>query len=226
MPTVELEKMNSIAASASRAEINPPLLPLPPEQIEEVRATAQVLAAADPAFREALLKNPGEALGALIAANSNGRYELQRGLQIVAHEASDGVVTLVIPSPDKAVGATGDLAKLSRECGENSAFRAALMASPVQAINEFLGAANDLSARFSADKEVKALLEDAGELLVVVPSASTPSAASIVTDELLADGGAEPHMTCPSCNCPSASYCPSGNCPSAVGCPSYSWNCR
>jgi hypothetical protein len=204
----------------------PPVLPYPPEQIEAIRGTAQMLAGTDPTFREALLRDPSGTLGSLVSANSGGRYELQSNLKIVPYEQQEGFVTVVIPSLDKASEGAGNLATLSRACAEDPALRAALKESPVQALQEYLGSKAGAFVEVPAGNELQVLLEDAGELLVVVPPAPAAATAAIATEELVGDGGVEPHMTCPTCSCPSAGGCPTGGCPSAIGCPSYSWDCR
>lgn len=166
----------------------PPTVTIAPAQLDDLRASVQMIAATDKEFRTALLHNPRETVAMLVEMNSGGAYELQKGLDVVVLEEGPGATFVVIPSPDKVEGSESELARLSREVAIDPQLREALKRAPAETLQEFaIEHARQLSM-LSADHGIKVFCEDAGEILFVIPAAGPTSAASIAAEELLPSG--------------------------------------
>ncbi len=213
-------------AAVAAQSTDRPTLTITPEQMNELRATAQMLASTDPAFRDALVQNPRDTLAALIEMNSGAAYELQETIDVVTLEQAENTVLVVVPSPDKAIALNTELAKLSLEVANSPEARSALMASPREVLESFLEANGSSAVTLPADKEVKVRLEDGGELIVVVPQASSSPGMSVATGELLSASALEMHMSCLTCHCTTAASCTTGGCCTASGCSTWSSSCR
>lgn len=203
-----------------------PTLTIAPEQMDELRTTAQMLASTDPAFRAALVQNPGETLASLIHMNSGAAYELQKTIKVIALEQAEDTVLVVIPSPDKAVVSNSALAKVSLEVANNPELRSTLLASPREVLEGFLKANGDEASALPSNKTIKVVLEDGGEFIVVAPQTTSPSTISTTDGELLSAGKFETHMSCITCHCITNSMCITGQCVTASGCITWSSNCK
>jgi hypothetical protein len=222
-----LEKtQRSESLSASGADVaSHPTLTMKPEQIEELRATAQVIASTDPAFHAALVQNPQATLGALIDMNSGGRYELQKGIQVSVLEQTPGTAFVVVPSPDKAEGLSSDLAKLSLQVASNPEFGAALVESPRQALEQFFGGSGSMGSALGEAQDIKVFFEQPNELLLVASAVGSSSTSGVEDLELLLSGELEKHMSCSTCDCYTSRSCLTAHNITALGCDSWSASC-
>lgn len=226
MLTTEVTTRTLGATAVVHESLTRPALAIAPDQMEELRATAGVLASTDPAFSAALVRDPRQTIAALIELNTGGAYELQSGLNIVALQQPENASFVVIPSPDKAATSNTELAKLSLEVASNPRLREALLSSPAEILESFLRGDGASNGTLTTDKNIKVFLEDAGEVLIVIPQASAASSASVASEELFTRADLEAHMSCHTCDCHTAKSCHTGTCHTAAGCHTWSSSCR
>lgn len=100
MQTTQMTKMETASEVNTDTQ---PVLSATAAHLESLRTEAITLAVTDSSFREGLLRAPHEALSALIKSNSEGRYTLSKGVEVIALEDSPKLVNIVIPSLPGAV---------------------------------------------------------------------------------------------------------------------------
>lgn len=185
MISTHTNKTGGPSTDATHEAATPPILTVALEQLEDLRASVQTIAAIDTEFRAALVQNPRETIAALIAMNSGGAYELPKGLDVVVLEETPGATFVVVPSPDKVEGSQSELARLSREVASDPQLREALKLSPAETLQEQVDENGEPLIMIPPDHVIKIFCEDAGEILFVVPQALGPSGLSVATAELL-----------------------------------------
>jgi hypothetical protein len=225
MLTPEKTQPSETLSASGAAIASHPTLTMKPEQIEELRATAQMIASTDPAFHAALVQNPQATLGALIDMNSGGRYELQKGIQVAVLEQTPGTAFVVVPSPDKAEGLSSELAKLSLQVASNPEFGAALVQSPRRALEQFFGGSGSMGSALGEAQDIKVFFEQADELLLVASAVGLSSTSGVEDLELLSSGELEKHMSCSTCECSTCKTCSTDTCFTASNCSNWSFDC-
>ncbi len=164
--------------------------------MEELRTSAQTLASTDPTFRTALLRSPRGTLLGVIEQTSGARYELPKEIKVVALEQPEGIMLVVVPSPDKAAASNTELAKLSLEVLRNPELRASLTISPRETLEAFLGANGSSGASLPEDKIIKVIVEESEECIVVVSPSKSSSTLLVANAELSAEQARDRMMWC------------------------------
>lgn len=227
MHVVSIERSAPISSGASIKTVERPVVSLPVEQMEDLRATAQTLAATDSAFRAALVRDPRGVLAQLIKANSNGAYELPREIHVSTIQDGPAIAYVVVPSSDKVSTSQTELARLSKAVVSEPELRPGLISLPHQALTNFPVDPNGhLATALQGNRAVEFVFEDPARLLIWIPGEQSDSSSAIADPELRSAIAVEAHMSCITCECITARMCITGECITAANCITWSSSCR